>query len=260
VKIVIVRRVTGETSLEGRRALVTGASRGIGRAIALDLARAGCDVVGAARAGDALAELGGEVEAGGGRFLALELDIGSPAAIPAAVAQAWEWQDGIDVLVNVAGVIVRSGPLEVTPDEWDYTFGVNVRGTYFLTQEVGRRMLAAGGGSIVTVTSIAGERVTRASVSYQASKAALIQLTRALAVHWAPTVRVNAVAPGYVRTDLNAALLDEPELSGYVLGKTPLGRVGEPADVVGAVRFLASPSASYVTGQNLRVDGGWTAQ
>lgn len=260
MKIVIVRRVTGEPSLEGTRALVTGASRGIGRAIALDLAEAGCDVVGAARSGDALAELGAEIEAGGRRFLAVELDIGAPAAIPAAVARAWEWQDGIDALVNVAGVIVRSGPLEVTPEEWDQTFGVNVRGTYFVTQEVGRRMLAADGGSIVTITSLAGERVTRASVSYQASKAALIQLTRALAVHWAPMVRVNAVAPGYVRTDLNAALLDDPETSAYVLGKTPLGRVGRPTDVVGAVRFLASPSASYVTGQNLRVDGGWSAQ
>ena len=260
MKIVIVLRVTGETSLQGTRALVTGASRGIGRAVALDLVQAGCDVAGAARSVDALTALGAEIEAGGGRFLAVEVDIGSPGAIPAAVARAWDWQGGLDVLVNVSGVIVRTGPLDVTPEEWDQTFDVNVRGTYFVTQEVGRRMLAAGGGSIVTVTSLAGERVTRASVSYQASKAALIQLTRALAVHWAPTVRVNAVAPGYIRTDLNAALLDEPETSGYVLGKTPLARVGLPADVVGAVRFLASPSAAYVTGQNLRVDGGWSAQ
>lgn len=260
MKIVIVLRVADGASLEGTRALVTGASRGIGRAVALDLAQAGFDIVGAARSGDALAELGVEIEADGGSFLAVELDIGSPAAIPAAVARAWEWRGGLDVLVNVAGMIVRTGPLDVTPDEWDQTFDVNVRGTYFTTQEVGRRMLAADGGSVVTVTSLAGERVTRASVSYQASKAALIQLTRALAVHWAPTVRVNAVAPGYVRTDLNATLLDEPETSGYVLCRTPLGRVGLPADVVGVVRFLASPSASYVTGQNLRVDGGWSAQ
>jgi NAD(P)-dependent dehydrogenase (short-subunit alcohol dehydrogenase family) len=245
--------------LSGKRALVTGASRGIGRAIALELATAGCDVVGAARTGDALARVGAEIESLGQSFLPVELDIADATAIPVGVARAWEWRDGIDVLVNVAGVIVRSDPLDVTPDEWDWTFDVNVRGTYFVTQEVGRRMLAADGGSVVTVTSIAGERVTRAPVSYQASKAALIQLTRTLAVHWAPTVRVNAVAPGYVRTDLNAALLDQPELSGYVNGKTPLGRVAEPDDVVGAVRFLASPAAGYVTGQNLRVDGGWSA-
>ena len=246
--------------LEGRRALVTGASRGIGRAVALGLARSGCDVVGAARSRDALAELGAEVEASGRSFLPLEVDLADVDSLPAAVESAWAWHGGLDVLVNVAGVIVRSGPLEVTPADWDAVFGVNVRGTFFLTREVGARMLAAGGGSIVTVSSLAGEVVTRAAVSYQASKAALIQLTRALAVAWAPSVRVNAVAPGYVRTDLNTAWLDEPENRDYVVGRTPLGRVGEPRDVVGAVIFLASPSAAYVTGQNLRVDGGWSAQ
>jgi NAD(P)-dependent dehydrogenase (short-subunit alcohol dehydrogenase family) len=260
LKIVIVRAVSDDGSLVGKRALVTGASRGIGRAIALDLAAAGCDVVGVARTGDALAALGAGIESSGRRFLAVELDVGEATAIPEAIDRAWDWQGGIDVLVNVAGVIIRTAPLDVTPEEWDLTFSVNVRGTYFVTQAVGGRMLAAGGGSIVTVTSLAGERVTQASLSYQASKAALIQLTRALAVHWAPTVRVNAVAPGYVRTDLNAAWLADEENSGYVLGRTPLGRVGQPEDVAGAVRFLASPASSYVTGQNLRVDGGWSAQ
>lgn len=248
------------TGLEGKRALVTGASRGIGKAVALDLAAAGCDVVGVARSGDALAALGAEIEAAGRRFLAVELDVASPDDIPAAIDRAWTWQGGLDVLVNVAGVIIRTDPLEVTPEEWDTVFGVNVRGTFFVTQAVGRRMLGAGGGSVVTVTSLAGERVTQAAISYQASKAALIQLTRALAVHWAPTVRVNAVAPGYVRTDLNVAWLADEENSGYVLGKTPLRRVGVPEDVASAVRFLASPASSYVTGQNLRVDGGWSAQ
>jgi len=248
------------TGLEGKRALVTGASRGIGRAIALDLAAAGCDVAGAARSGDALATLGAEIEAAGRGFLPVELDVAAPGAIPGAIERAWDWQGGLDVLVNVAGVIIRTGPLDVTPEEWDTTFDVNVRGTFLVTQAVGRRMLAADGGSIVTVTSLAGERVTKASVSYQASKAALIQLTRALAVHWAPKVRVNAVAPGYVRTDLNVAWLADEENSGYVLGRTPLGRVGLPEDVAGAVRFLASPASSYVTGQNLRLDGGWSAQ
>ena len=245
--------------LEGKRALVTGASRGIGRAIALDLAAAGCDVVGVARSGDALAALGTEIEGVGRRFLPVALDIGSPGNIPAGIDRAWDWLGGLDVLVNVAGLIIRTDPLDVTPEEWDRVFSVNVRGTFFVTQAVGRRMLAGEGGSIVTVTSLAGERVTKAAVSYQASKASLIQLTRALAVHWAPTVRVNAVAPGYVRTDLNVAWLEDAENSSYVLDKTPLGRVGVPDDVAGAVRFLASPASSYVTGQNLRLDGGWSA-
>lgn len=246
--------------LAGRRALVSGASRGIGRAIALGLAEAGCDVVGVARSGAALAELGAEVEAHGQAFLALELDLAQTERIEAAAAEAWAWRDGIDVLVNAAGVIVRTGPLEVTPAEWDEVFAVNVRGTFFLTQAVGRRMLESGGGSIVTITSLAGEVVTRAALSYQASKAALIQMTRALAFQWAPDVRVNAVAPGYVRTDLNAAWLGDEENRAYVLGNTPLARVGTPDDVVGAVRFLASPAASYLTGQNLRVDGGWSVR
>jgi len=246
--------------LQGKRALVSGASRGIGRAVALGLADAGADVVGVARSGDALATLGREVEARGPAFLGIELDIAAVDRIPAAVERAWDWQGGIDVLVNAAGAIVRTAPLDVTPAEWDEVFDVNVKGTYFLTQAVGARMLAAGEGSIVTITSLAGEVVTKAAVSYQASKAALIQLMRALSVHWAPSVRVNAVAPGYIRTDLNAVWLDQEANRDYVIGKTPLKRVGTPEDVVGAVVFLASPASAYITGQNVRVDGGWSVQ
>lgn len=246
--------------LTGKRALVSGASRGIGRAIVLALAEAGCDVAGVARSEAALSELRAELAACGRAFLPLPLDLAQVERIEAAAAAAWAWRDGLDILVNAAGTIVRTGPLEVTPAEWDEVFAVNVRGTFFLTQAVGRRMLEAGGGSIVTITSLAGEVVTRAPVSYQASKAALIQMTRALAFHWAPHVRVNAVAPGYVRTDLNAAWLDDADSRAYVLGNTPLARVGAPDDVVGAVRFLASPAAAYLTGQNLRVDGGWSVR
>jgi NAD(P)-dependent dehydrogenase (short-subunit alcohol dehydrogenase family) len=246
--------------LNGAVALVSGASRGIGRAVAVDLAAAGCDVVVAARSAGALAEVAGEIEALGRAALALPADLSAVESLPGVAEQAFAWRGRVDVLVNAAGVIVRTGPLEVTPEEWDTVFDVNVRGTFFLTRELGRRMLAAGGGSIVTITSLAGELPTRAALGYQASKAALIQLTRALAVQWAPTVRVNAVAPGYVRTDLNAGWLADEENLGYVLGNTPLERVGEPPDVAGAVRFLASPAAAYVTGQNLRVDGGWSVR
>jgi NAD(P)-dependent dehydrogenase (short-subunit alcohol dehydrogenase family) len=252
--------VTWEVDLSGSTALVTGASRGIGRAVTLGLAQAGCDLIGLARGKQALDDLGADVSALGRRFLALPADLGAAGSLEAVAAQAWSWNGGVDVLVNVAGTIVRTDPPGVTPEDWDQTFAVNVRGPFFLTQAIGARMLASGGGSIVNLASVAGERVTRASLSYQASKAALLQLTRGLAVRWAPAVRVNAVGPGYVRTDLNSAWLDQPANRDYVLGNTPLGRVGEPADVVGAVTFLASPAAAYVTGQHLRVDGGWSAR
>jgi NAD(P)-dependent dehydrogenase (short-subunit alcohol dehydrogenase family) len=120
-------------------------------------------------------------------------------------------------------------------------------------------MLAGDGGTVVTIASLAGEVVTRASVVYQASKAALIQMTRALAVRWAPSIRVNAVGPGYIRTSLNGEWLDEEENRRYVLERTPMGRVGAPEDVIGAVLFLASDASAYVTGQHLLVDGGWSA-
>lgn len=249
-----------ELDLTGKVALVTGASRGIGRAVALGLAGAGAEVVGLARSVDALEELAKEMRAEGRDMLPVRADLSDVASIPEACRAAWDWRGRVDVLVNAAGAIVRREPPGVTPEDWDAVFAVNARGTFFLTQEVGARMLAGEGGSIVTIASLAGEQVTRASVIYQASKAAVVQMTRALAVRWGPRVRVNAVGPGYIRTDLNAAWLEVEENRRYVEAHTALGRVGVPDDVVGAVVFLASPSASYITGQHLLVDGGWSAQ
>jgi NAD(P)-dependent dehydrogenase (short-subunit alcohol dehydrogenase family) len=245
--------------LSGRVALVTGASRGIGRAIAVGLARAGADVAGVSRSADALAAVARDVEREGAAFLPVEADVSDVAAIGRAVGDVWSWRDAIDILVNAAGRIVRVEPPDVTPEQFDEVFDTNVRGTFFTSQAVGARMLEAGGGSIVNVASIAGEVVTGAAVTYQASKAAIIQMTRALAVRWAPTVRVNAVGPGYIRTSLNEAWLEVEENLRYVHDHTPLRRVGVPEDVVGAVVFLASPAAAYITAQHLKVDGGWSA-
>lgn len=249
-----------QIDLSGRTALVSGASRGIGRAVALGLAQAGADVVGLARSEDALGELRVEVEKLGREFLALPTDVADVDRIAASVERAWDWRGELSVLVNAAGVIIRNDPPGVTTEEFDAVFDTNVRGTFFLTQAVGERMLAGDGGSVVTVASLAGEVVTGAAVTYQASKAALIQMTRALAVRWAPKVRVNAVGPGYIRTSLNSAWLDVEENRRYVLERTPLGRVGVPEDVVGAVVFLSSPAAAYITAEHIRIDGGWGAQ
>ncbi len=251
--------MTWRVELEGRRALVTGASRGIGRAIALAFAEAGAEVVGVARSGDALEELGERIARLGAAYLPVVADVADPPDVLRAAEAAWGWRGAIDILVNAAGVIVRKDPPDVSADEWDRVFGTNVRGTFLLCQEIGTRMLDTDGGAIVNIASLAGRVVTGASVVYQASKAAVIQMTRGLAVRWAPKVRVNAVGPGYIRTDLNTAWLDDPENHRYVVERTPLGRVGTPDDVVGAVVFLASPAAAYVTAQHVMVDGGWSA-
>lgn len=246
--------------LIGARVLVTGASRGIGRAIALGLARAGADVVGVARTEGALKELGAEIETVGRAFMSLPADLAEIERLTEVAEQAWAWRDGIDVLVNTAGTIMRTPTLEITADEWDEVFALNVKATFFLTQAVAAQMLSNGGGSVVNVASLAAQVVTGASVSYAASKAAVVQLTKVLAVRFAPTVRVNAVGPGYIRTSLNSEWLDVSANSAYVLQHTPMGRTGAPEDVVGAVVFLSSPAAQFITGQHLLVDGGWSTQ
>lgn len=250
----------GPGGLEGRVAVVSGASRGIGRAIALAFAGAGADVVGIARSVAALDSLGEEVRAAGRDFLAVPADLSDVTAVAHAAGEAWAWKGRVDALVNSAGAIVRKEVLDVAPEEWDALFAVNVRAAFFLTQALVRGMLEGGGGAVVNIASVAGEVTTGASAPYSASKAALVALTRVLAVRLAPAIRVNAVGPAYVRTDLNADWLDEDGNLSWVLERTPLGRIGQPSDVTGAVLFLCSPAAGYITGQHLLVDGGWTAQ
>jgi NAD(P)-dependent dehydrogenase (short-subunit alcohol dehydrogenase family) len=245
------------TEPEGRVALVTGASRGIGRSIALALADAGLDDAAVARSEADLAALGEEVRGRGVEFLAVPGDLGDPTFPTAAGAAAVGWQGRLDVLVNGAGTIVRRDPPDVTAEDIDLVLGLNVRAPLLLSQAVHPALAASGDGSIVNVASLAASTVTRASVTYQASKAALVQMTRALAVRWGPDVRVNAVGPGYVETDLNREWLADPAHRGYVERSTALGRVGAPADVAGVVVFLASPAAAYMTGQHLVIDGGW---
>ncbi len=239
-------------------AVITGASRGIGRAIAVELARDGADIIAVTSGSVGLGTLEKEVEDLGGRFLSISADLTKPEGPLVVVEQAWEWQGRVSTLINAAGLLIRRPEAEIDVVDWDRTLALNARAPFFLIQLMGTMMYKSEGGSVVNIASIAGQRVTGAPAPYQASKAALIQLTRFFANRLAPRVRVNAIGPGYVRTKLSEDWLADPANERWVEEHTPLGRVGTPEDVAGAAAFLVSERARYITGQHLLVDGGWS--
>ena len=248
-------------SLSGQVALVTGASQGIGHDLALALAHAGARVAVAARQLGLLERLCAEIAAEGGEAAAVEMDLRDRGSIEAAVAATVERFGRLDVLVNNAGLGTNHDALDATEAEWDDLFAVNVRGLFFACQSAGRRMVAQRYGRIVNMSSQAGLVGIRRHAAYSASKAAVIGLTKVLALEWGPYgVTVNCVAPTFIRTPGTAERLDQPEFLADVLQRIPVGRVGSTTDVAGAVLYLASPSAGLVTGSVLTVDGGWTAQ
>ncbi len=246
-----------EIDLSGSTALVTGASRGIGRAIAVGLADAGADIVAVARSEGQLQDLADSIGVKGGSCLALPGDLSTPEGISRVTGAALDLGANPDVLVNAAGIIIRRDPPHVAAEDFDMMMAVNVRAPFLLSQEFGWAMRDAGRGSIVNIASVAGEEVTMAPLHYQASKAALIQMTRGFASRLGPEVRVNAIGPGYIETSLNQEWLSQDENRSYVEERTAAGRVGTTEDVVGIAVFLASEASSYVTGQHFRVDGGW---
>lgn len=241
-------------SLAGKTALVTGANKGLGRAIAHALSVLGAEVHGTSRT-----EVGQRAIESDGHAVGHLLDIANAQNIFDFVRQL---RPSIDILVNNAGVNAPSAALDVTEDQWDAVLDTNLKGTFFLSREIARQWIAGGiSGVIVNIGSQAGTVGIEERAAYCASKGGLDQLTKVLAIEWASHgIRVNTVAPTFVRTDLTAGTLNTPGWGQVLLDRIPMGRFGEAEDIVGAVAFLAGPSAQMITGTTLLVDGGYTAR
>ena len=248
-------------NLAGQVALVTGASFGLGKAMAVGLAEAGADVAGISRDSANLIEVGHEVESCGRQFLALECDVGDRQQLRAAVDESQAWQNRLDILVNNAGIIHRAPITEHPEQEWDNVLNVNLNAVWFGSQQAGRHMLAQGRGKIITTASVLTFSGGILVPGYAASKGAVGQLTKAMANEWAAhNINVNAIAPGYMVTRNTSALRADEERSHAILERIPAARWGEPEDLKGATIFLASRAADYVNGHVLVVDGGWCAR
>lgn len=243
--------------LDGRRALVAGASSGIGLACAVALAEAGADVTLVARRAEALNELVEALQAQGHSAQAMALDITDLEAVKAALAGC----DAFDILVNSAGLARHSAALDTTPDNYDAVMDINVRAAYFLSTEVARGMKAAGnGGSIINISSQMAHVGGVDRAVYCASKHAVEGMTKSMAIEWGPDqIRINTICPTFIRTALAAPTLADPERRAWIESKIKLGRVGEVEDIMGGVVFLASDAAALITGTSLLIDGGWTA-
>lgn len=242
-------------SLEGKTALVTGASRGIGRAIALAFAEAGAKVALLARSRFDLDTVVAEI---GGDALAVACDVTEPEQIDAAVAEVRERLGPVDVLVNNAGGPVFNAPfIDIRSEGWLRVFELNVFSVVALCRSVGAEMIERGTGSVINVDSIGASHPSALVAPYCAAKAAVVNLTSVLAQEWGMRgVRVNALSPGLIETDINRALTEHPELGTELASRVPLGRWGQPSDLVGAALWLASDASAYVTGAHIPVDGG----
>lgn len=249
---------SGHPDLRGRVACVTGASAGLGRRAALALSRAGASVVAVARRADALGTLQDEAP---GAVAVLPFDLTDREGLATLAANASEPFGAPDILVHAAGINTREAADAVTPDGWDITMNLNLATPFFLSQHMVPGMKAKGWGRIVTFASLQSHRAFPGGVSYGASKGGVAQLTRAMAEAWSRDgINVNAIGPGFFRTELTAAVFADPERAARNAAQTCIGRNGEPEDIDGPLLFLCSDACGYVTGQVLMVDGGFTAK
>jgi NAD(P)-dependent dehydrogenase (short-subunit alcohol dehydrogenase family) len=251
--------VSPRFDLAGKVVLVTGAARGIGRACALACAAAGAEVAAGVRNVEAADGLIEELKELAPKSLPVKLDITDRSQIEQAVRDILKSFGRIDVLINNVGIGPENRAEDVTEADFDFTVNVNLKGTFFTTQTVGRKMIGQKSGRIINISSQAGTVTLPGESIYCMTKAAINHLTRCLAVEWAPhNITVNSVSPTFIWTDATAPALADPEFHKRTLAHIPLGRIGDPLDAAGAVVFLASPAAALITGVNLLVDGGWS--
>jgi NAD(P)-dependent dehydrogenase (short-subunit alcohol dehydrogenase family) len=246
-------------SLKGKVALITGASRGIGQAVAIGLAQAGADIAIASRKLPDLEKVAEEIKKMGRRCLPVAAHVGRIEEINNLVSRVKEEFGKIEILVNNAGTNpTMASAMDVDERAWDSIMNLNLKGLFFLSQAVARLMKEKGGGKIINISSIAGISPDLLPV-YSISKAAVIMATKVMAQQWAQyNIRANAVAPGLTKTRFSEALWNNPDILKLAMGKTPMARVAEPEEMVGAVIYLASDASSYVTGQVIAIDGGTT--
>jgi len=248
-------------SLHGKSALITGGGGGIGSAVARTLAAAGARVTLADRSADLAHTAAEMVRKDGGTAHAEQLDVTDEAAIKDVVGRLLAREGRIDIVVNAAAILERDSAIDYDAKAFARVIEINTMGTFLTARTAARAMLAAGSGAIVNFASVAGMVGYGGTPAYQASKAAIIQITRALAIEWAPTIRVNAIAPGSVNTPMTAAIQDgHAEFRAAFIAKIPFQRPAEAIEMVGPVLLMCSDAASYMTGHIMAVDGGFTVQ
>ncbi len=250
-----------QTCLAGKTAIITGSTRGIGRGIAEAMAAAGAGIVVVSRSPDDCRKVAEELAARGTDALGFAADVTRRQDFDSLISRVLKHFGRIDILVNNAGTAVTRKAEDISEEEWDRVISLDLKSVFFCSQAVGREMINQRSGKIINIASVLGLVGEKMVLPYCAAKGGVVQMTRALALEWAKhNIQVNALCPGYVLTDINAAELQKEKNFNYITGKTPAGRLGTVGDITGAAVFLASPAAEFMTGQTLTIDGGWTAQ